>query len=109
MGLTWEAGHVAIAAFSLGQVHGVVCGPQQGVRIRAILWIEADADAYRGLRSVSLHGEGDGKSALDLQDDRLGISDLVNRFHDDHELVTADTGDHVALAHALREPLCNGT
>jgi hypothetical protein len=92
---------MAIAALSLGQVHGVVCGPQQCICVPAILGIEADADADGDIHSVSRHGEGPGKSALDDQGDCVDLSDLVNRFQDDHELVAADTGDCVALTHVL--------
>src|SRR5450756_872246 len=54
---TREARYVAIAALSLGQVHGVVCGPQQIVWVSAILGIEADADAGRDLQSLLIQSE----------------------------------------------------
>ena len=98
---------MAVAALFLGQVHSVVGRPQQRVWVLAISGIEADADAHGDVQSMSLQKVGRGDNALDLGGDCVGLSDLANPFHDDHELVAADTGDCVALAHALREPQRN--
>jgi hypothetical protein len=99
---------VPVAAFSLGQIHGGVGGPQQGVRILGIFRIQADADARRDLQSMALQKIGRGDGSLDLECDGVGASVPANRFENDHELVPADAGDRVAVADGLRESLGDG-
>ena len=95
---------MAIAPLSLGQVHGVVCGSQQSVRVRAILGKEADADAGTDTHSLLVQGEGLGKGALDVPADRVGLPDFVNGFEDDHELVATDAVRAAAPVDDVREP-----
>ena len=100
---------MTIAAFFLGQVHGIVCGPQQRVGLLTILRIEADTDTDRNLHSVPFEGERPRNGIQNLQGNRVCVPNLAPRFQHDHELVAADTGHGVAVAHAVRESLGNGT
>src|ERR1035437_1743331 len=108
-GHAWRTYAVAIATFSLGQVHGVVGGPQQRIRIDAVPRIETHTDADGRSHPVADQAEGLGQKVLDLQGHRVGLFDLVSRFQEDHELVAAHPGDRVARTYALCDPVGDGT
>jgi hypothetical protein len=96
---------VVVAPLLLGPVHGRVGVPHQRLRIAAVLGIEADADAGRDEQLAVGDGEGDLERVDDLLGDLGRVLDLLDARDHQRELVAAETGHRVALAHAAAHPL----
>ena len=88
----------------LRDVHGDIRVLQQGLEIGAVLRRDGDADAGLDVEAGSLEHERSGEFGPDAPAQRLRVHRIGNVRQQDDELVTAEPGDAVALAHDGGQP-----
>ncbi len=85
----------------LGAIHGLIGQFQQLGLMQAVTGItgHTDTDTTADLFIPGLHRPGQG--LFDLVDDHLDIQTRLHTFEQHHELIAADTGHGIILAHSL--------
>jgi hypothetical protein len=98
---------VRSTAERLGLVERQVGALQQIVRVRAVDAAERDADAGADRDRLARHVERLCDRLHQTAGERLGRGGLLAAVLDDRELVAAQAGHHVAVAHTIGQALCH--
>ncbi len=97
-----------VAAGVLRLIHGDVGVLDERFRVTAVVGKDGDADAHRGAHLMALDQIRFGEGGGELAGDRFGRGDVIQILQQHRELVAAEPGDDVAVAHGVADAPTGG-